>query len=241
MGYSLDYIRNYMDELDNITGFNSKDIKLKTSNKMTSCYAYNQMKWDKPDDEENKVLLNNKMVYSEAILNCGASEEQIKEIIRHEYCHAWADWGKHTSSGHKGRFLECCKILGCSALSVNLDKKLDTLHDNYLLNKLKDKNEQSKFNYGKVFDKLTTAVKYKGENHILVKGLVGKNVVQVNLTITEKYPGCFDLKYLFDNTVSDIESILKSDKNILLNGEFSFTTIDSCRKAYISYSHFNIV
>lgn len=241
MGYSLDYIRNYMNELDKITGFNSKDIKLQISNRMTKCYAYNQMQWNKPEDKENRVLIKDKMVYSEALLNCGASEDQIKDIIRHEYCHAWADNGEHIGSHHKGKFLECCKTLKCKSSSTNRDEELNKLHDSYLINKENIRLKNKPFNYGDVFDKLTSATKYKSENYIVVKNLIGKNVVQVNLTITEKYPGCCELKYLFDNTVSSIETILKNNKDIVLNGELSFATIDNCRKAYISYNHYNIV
>jgi len=124
-----------MDELDTLTNFNSKDIKLSISKRMTRTYAYNQMRYDKPMNYDTRILLNNKMVFSEAILNCGASEEQITDIIRHEYCHAWADNGNHISARHSGRFIECCNILKCNIPSRSRDDKLGELYDGYLKEK----------------------------------------------------------------------------------------------------------
>lgn len=135
MKYSLEYIRNYMNELDNVTGFNSKDIELKISKRMTSAYAYNQMKYDKPEDMENRIVLNDKMVWSDALLSCGASEEQIKDIIRHEYCHAWADNGQHKCFGHNGKFIECCNKLNCHSSCIFYDYELNEIYNKYIINK----------------------------------------------------------------------------------------------------------
>lgn len=238
MEYSLEYIRNYMNELDEITGFNSKDIKLSISKRMTNTYAYNQMRWDNPKDKGNRILLNNKMVYSEALLNCGASEEQIKNIIKHEYCHAWADYGGHIGFGHKGKFIECCKKLRCHSSSTNYDEKLNNLHNEYLNNKTRIKTNNN-FSYRKMFNDLISTIKYKNENNIRINTKINKDIVQVFLSISERFPDCRDLDFLFDNTVKDIKQLLETNKDIELNN-IIFTTTKSGRKVSINYNHYNI-
>lgn len=238
MNYSLDYIRSYMNELDIKTNFNSKDIKLSISKRMTRTYAYNQMKYDDPNNFKNRILLNNKMVYSEAILSCGASEKQMKDIIRHEYCHAWADNSNHISSGHSGRFIECCNILKCEIPSRSRDKELSKLYTNYL--KINGKQRKGKFNYRNEFEKLTSNVKYLSENNIRVSIAFREKSVAVVLSITEKYPKDKDISYLFDDTIRDITNILinNNDTKVINSME---ANIKGVRKQLITYDHLNII
>jgi hypothetical protein len=226
-----------MNELDVITDFNSKNISLGTSKRMTRVYAYNQMKWDNPNDTKNRKLLNHKMVFSERLLNCGASEEQIKEIIRHEYCHAWADYGQNIGNGHGGKFIECCNILGCHSTSINPDKRLSKLCKEYL----KDKEKNKKFNYRKIFNNIMTRVRYIDENYIRVDTKIDKNIIIATLTITEKYSDCADLEYLFDNTIKNIDEKLKTISNIEIIKSMDIIVKDGTRKAIIRYKHKDII
>jgi hypothetical protein len=227
-----------MNDLDNITGFNSKDVELKISKRMTSTYAYNQMEWDSPYSN-NRVFVNGKMVYAEALLNCGASAKQIKEIIKHEYSHAWADYGQKESSGHKGiRFIERCKKLNCYSSSTNYDETLEKLFNTYIQNKIK-KNKKI-IDYKKIFCNLFSEVKYLNENDIRVMTtLIFKRGIQLTVSITEKYNEK-ELQYLFDNTIKEIKNILENNKDIQFDNDIKITNRNEYRQAIINYCHFNI-
>lgn len=239
MIFTLEYIRSYMDELDNITGFNSKDIELKVSTRMTATYAYNQMQWDDSKDKENRVLINWRQVWSEAILNCDISEEQIQDIIKHEYCHAWADYGSKQGFGHSGKeFIDRCNMLVCNSTSINPDKEIYVKYDKWLE---ENRNKQSKslFRYRKIFDRLMDKVKYIDEVSVRVDTKRTGNDVEVCLNITDKYSDCADIRFLFDNAIKDIEKILNSNVNINIISEMNVVERDGIRKANIKYIHKN--
>lgn len=227
----LEYIRNYMNELDLITGFNSKDIELKISNRMTKCFAYNQMKWT-----DNKVLVNDKMVYSDAFLNCNAREEILKDIIKHEYCHAWADYGQKKSNSHySDKYIAKCNILNCGCTPKCDDEELNQLYKKYL-RECNEKKNLNKINYRKdVFDKMTRWVRHKYEVLIRLNVLETKGSYQINLTITEKYQG-EEVSFLFDTVTRGVLEVLNKRNdinNITANGY----DVDGIRKMNISYTH----
>lgn len=241
MVYTLDYIRKYMNKLDKITGFDSSDIKLETSKRMTRAYAYNQMKWDNLKDIRNRKLHKYKMVYSEALLNCGASEEQIEEIIKHEYCHAWADEGCNIENKHTGkRFIECCNFLGCDSQSASKDKELGSLKNEYLIEKSKSK-YKNKFSYARFYNSKMKYIRYLDENYVRYYYTVKDNVVNVKLYIMEKYSGCKELMYLFDTAVKETIKFINANKDMQLIEDVKYSNVDGYRKVTINYEHFNLI
>ncbi|EKS4345163.1 hypothetical protein QB607_003167 [Clostridium botulinum] len=236
MKYSLNYIRTYMNYLDNITEFNSKDIKLEISTRMTNTYAYNQMIFVYSENKRERILNVDKMVFSEALLNCGASENQIQDVIKHEYCHAWADKGKHSSCGHCGvSFIKRCKTLGCDRSGSSNDKSLDTLIDNYLKQRKIDKLKKS--NYRKLFNYIMSNVRYIDEVNIRTQSKYKNGYMEVKLIVSDKYPCCKNLFFLFNKAVENIIKNLNEQICIAFNNKVEYKEVKNCRKAYIKYKH----
>jgi hypothetical protein len=187
------------------------------------------MKWSEDG------FVNDKMVYSNAFLNCNAREEILKDIIKHEYCHAWADYGQKKSSHHLGRFIEKCNILKCGYTSQTKDKELNELYDKYL-RELSLKKKSNKINYRKdIFNKITNGIRYKSEVSIRLKAIEKKGLYLINLTITEKYP-VKELRFLFDMATKEIFDLL-NNKNDINNITINNCNIDEIRKMNIYYMH----
>lgn len=232
MIFDLEYVRSYMNELDEITGFNSKDIELSVSNRMTDTYAYNQMKYN----DDNK-LVNWRQRYSEAILNCDIAEAQFKEIIRHEYCHAWADYGTKNGYGHSGEFKNKCKKLYCDYRSTNNDDDISEKFYKYVEEHIKSKRtKEKKVNYSKeYFDVITRGLKYNTEVGKRISVMEGKNLFDVNIIIYNKYPNCKDLDFMFNQQCEDVINKLKeSDEVEILNYSLDKRLKD---RMHINYTH----
>ena len=103
----IEYIRQEIKKLDIITGDNvsySADIKMSDNNKFVgrtvftkSCYGYRLIKF-----QFNRILFAG-----------GATEKDIKNVIRHEYSHHIAEKNNKAFCGHGVKWVEACKIVGC--------------------------------------------------------------------------------------------------------------------------------
>lgn len=199
MIFDLKYIRIRMNEFDKKTGFNSKDIKLEENKRLTRTFAITYMKWTSINKEE-RVLLNNKIEFANSILNCGLTKEQMDNIIKHEYCHAWADFGQNHSNGHTGvRFITCCKVLECTYEPIITDTEVNRLAREYF--KLKVINT-------KTIRKLLSTQRYFSD----IKTRIVKDTEICDkylITINNKYVECNELKYVFNEGSKNIIKILK--------------------------------
>lgn len=232
MKFDLNYIRKYMNKLDDVTGFNSKDIELFISKRMIKTYAYNQMKWG-----DCEKLVNWKQVYSEALLNCGVSEEELQEIIKHEYCHAWADFGSKRGYKHNDKeYIAKCNFLGCDYACRNKNEELFNKYNKYI-NNINKKKQNKVINYRKdYFDKMVERYKCKYVSEIgkRLNILQGKKLFSINLTLYNRFTESSELEYMFKNGCNEIISCLKNTKGInIINQIQNSRTGD----IHISYTH----
>lgn len=231
MVFDLEYVRNYMNELDEITGFNSKDIELYSSKRMTRSYAYNQMKFDKDGN-----CVNWRQKYSDAILNCDISEEEFKDIIGHEYCHAWADYGTKYGYGHSAKeYIDKCNIIGCNPNAINENKNIENKYYAYL-DKVTKNNNPKKVNYRKYgYEVITRGLKYNSDVITRLNVLEDKKYYNVNLIIYNKYGDCRDLDFIFNQHCEDMINRLEKTNGVkILNYNLDYKLKD---RMYINYMH----
>lgn len=232
MKFSLEYVREYMNELDKITGFNSKDIKLSISNRLKTTYGYNDMIKD-----DNGNYINYQIVLSEKLFNAGISKESFEDIIGHEYCHSWADYGQKTRCEHwDERYIKCCEIVKCSPLATSNDKVANRLIDIYEYKKFN--NELIK-NYRKIYDTVIRNAKHTSMERTLIrKKRVEDTVLEVKVTIFENNYVKLEpeLSCQYDRHIVEVKAALNKEDHLTIIDEKE-TIEDGLRKNIIIYKH----
>ena len=102
--FTLADIRREYDRLDELTGVDTKDIKLEISNRSCNRYGYCRYDKDKPE----------KIVISDFVLK-DKDERIFWDTIRHEYVHAMLKlrFPNEKSHGHDKVFKAGCIEVGC--------------------------------------------------------------------------------------------------------------------------------
>ena len=213
--WDIESIRNYMKELEIKSGFklpNNIPIEIKNFKR------YLGVTYEEYNDD-NKIYIK-KFAFCTNLLDGFIPDEEVKDVICHEFCHAWADTNEYFSHNHGEKFIICCEKLNC-----NPDKctKSDIIHKGlkeskeYKLNNNPNKNTILLKNKIKTYMKSTSLKRncMKQGNYLFVSNNVRTNGCNVricgkkniSITITNE---CKEFDTHYKTCISDIRDMLNT-------------------------------
>lgn len=206
--YDIDYIRNYMNELDKVTKFNSSDIVININNRLTSSYGVTY--FDRVKNEEGKsVLKATRIDIAKYIMDSDISENKLRQLIGHEYCHAWADNNREHSYGHCGLFVEYCKKINAIYVAKIDDPELNKIYFDHLI-KL---HSFDKTNIPKSIREILKTTRYASDIRIRIVKDKGEEDMY-NITLSNNYADCTDLDFVFFTAYDNIINLLNKQDYI---------------------------
>ena len=112
--WDIKSIRDYMKELEKKSGFKlPENIPIEIKN-FKQCLGVTYEEYNNND----KIYIK-KFAFCTDLLDGFIPEEEVKDIIRHEFCHAWADTNEYCSHNHGEKFIICCEKLNCKFEKYN--------------------------------------------------------------------------------------------------------------------------
>lgn len=120
-------IRNYLNQLELESGFALPKIRIKIfSDKNLLGYCYRIV------DENQGIGIVRELGFNKAICNGYIKPKYVKQIIKHEFCHAWTEHKSKRIHYHDAKFNQKCNVLHCELNSSSLESNAN--NNNTLVN-----------------------------------------------------------------------------------------------------------